>query len=195
MMIEPVQLEGVRVTLMPMKEEHAEALFRARQDPQIQALPFWPQFATVEKMLNYIRAAYDEREAGIALPFVIWDKQYSEIVGTTRLCHITPVHRTLEIGFTWHHSKVWRTRVNTECKYLLLKHSFEQLGCVRVQLQTDLRNLRSQAAIERLGAKKEGVLRNHRILHDGYKRDSVIFSIIDEEWPQVKTRLENFLSR
>jgi len=114
-------------------------------------------------------------------------------VGSTRFLNISIQNRNLEIGSTWLSPTVWRTRINTECKYLLLKHCFETLGTIRVQLKTDSRNVRSQRSIERLGAVKEGVLRNHMIMPDGYLRDSVVYSIIDKEWVQVKNKLESML--
>jgi RimJ/RimL family protein N-acetyltransferase len=117
------------------------------------------------------------------------------VAGATRYLNIVPQDRGLEIGGTWYGPEFQRTVVNTECKYLLLSHAFERLGCIRVQLKTDLRNERSQRAIERIGAVKEGVLRNHMILPDGRIRHSVFYSILDTEWPEVKNRLEGMLER
>jgi RimJ/RimL family protein N-acetyltransferase len=127
------------------------------------------------------------------IPFVIIDKESQKIVGSTRFYDISVPNKGLEIGSTWLTPAMWRTSVNTECKYLLLKHCFETIGTIRVQFKTDSRNIRSQRAIERLGAVKEGVLRNHMILPDDYVRDSVYYSIIDREWPVVKLRLERFI--
>lgn len=124
---------------------------------------------------------------------MIIDQATNQVVGSTRFLDISSQHRQLEIGSTWLTPSVWRTRMNTECKYLLLKHCFEVLETIRVQIKTDRRNVQSQRAIERLGAVKEGVLRRHRILPDGYVRDTVYYSVIDEEWPAVKARLEAFL--
>ena len=115
------------------------------------------------------------------------------VAGATRYLNMAPEHRGLEIGGTWYGADFQRTAVNTECKYLLLEYAFETLGCIRVQLKTDERNLRSQRAIERIGAKYEGILRNHMILPDGGYRDSVFYSIIDSEWPGVKKSLEEKL--
>ncbi|GAB4422621.1 MAG: GNAT family protein [Anaerolineales bacterium] len=129
------------------------------------------------------------------LPFTVIHLETGQVAGATRYLNIVPEHRGLEIGGTWYGAKFRRTAVNTECKYLLLRHAFETLGCIRVQLKTDQRNLRSQKAIERIGAKQEGVLRNHMILPDGRYRNSVFYSIIDTEWPQVKRSLGAMLAR
>jgi len=115
------------------------------------------------------------------------------VAGATRYMNIMPNDRGLEIGGTWYGPEFQRTVVNTECKYLLLSHAFETLGCIRVQLKTDLRNQRSQKAIERIGAVKEGVLRNHMILPNGHYRHSVYYSILDTEWPEVKRRIEGMI--
>ena len=125
--------------------------------------------------------------------FTIIDKETNRPVGSTRYMDITLPNRGLEIGWTWLTPSVWRTRMNTECKYLLLKHGFEELNLLRIQLKTDSRNLRSQRAMERLGAVREGVLRRHRLLSDGYQRDTVYYSILAEEWAGVKARLERSL--
>jgi RimJ/RimL family protein N-acetyltransferase len=117
------------------------------------------------------------------------------VAGATRYLNIVPNDRGLEVGGTWYGIDFQRTVVNTECKYLLFTHAFEVLKCIRLQIKTDLRNVRSQKAIERIGAKKEGILRNHMILSDGRYRDSVFYSVIDSEWPDVKKRLEEMLGR
>ncbi len=148
---------------------------------------------SLQDMSLFVQNALDEQSAGTALPFAIEDRQNGRLVGSTRLFDFAAAHRGVEIGATWLCPRVWRTRVNSECKYLLLSHCFETLNLLRVQFKTDGRNARSQAAIERLGAKREGVLRAHRILHDGFVRDSVMYSILDREWPEVKKRLEERL--
>ena len=150
---------------------------------------------TLERLSHSLESALAEQFAGTCQPYTIVDRATNRLVGSTRLFDIAPAHRRGEIGHTWLTPSVWRTRINTECKYLLLRHAFETLGMIRVQLKTDLRNTRSQAAIERLGALKEGVLRNHVILPDGYIRHSVMYSITDAEWPSVKMKLEGFLSQ
>ncbi len=148
---------------------------------------------TLADMERFVADALKQKAAGHEIPFVIEDTENNRLVGSTRYCDIQPAHRNLEIGWTWLTPDVWRTRVNTECKFLLLRHAFETLGAVRVCLKTDNRNVRSQQAIERLGGVREGVLRRHRILPDGFIRDSVYFSIVDAEWPAVKDRLEMLL--
>lgn len=129
------------------------------------------------------------------MPWATRSKADNRIIGSTRFADIQTSHRTLEIGWTWLTPAVQRTALNTECKYLLLRHAFESLGALRVQLKTDQRNETSQRAIERLGAVREGILRKHRIVRDNYQRDSVMYSITDDEWPAVKAGLEAKLSR
>jgi RimJ/RimL family protein N-acetyltransferase len=191
--VQPVILTGKRVQLVPMMEEHIEGLYEAGRFPEI-----WTYMTkavqSFEDMRNWVTEALTEKEKGTELPFTVIDLETNRIVGSTRFLNISPANRNLEIGWTWYTPAVWRTCVNTECKYLLLKHSFETLHTIRVQLKTDSRNLRSQQAIQRIGGILEGILRNDRILHDGYVRSSVYFSILAEEWPEVKKRLERFLA-
>lgn len=148
---------------------------------------------SIEDMKCLVDGALQAKVQGTEFPFVIYDNDSGKVVGSTRFLDISIPNRSLEIGWTWLSPTVWRTSINTECKYLLLKHCFETLGTIRVQIKTDGRNLRSQQAIERLGAVKEGVLRRHRIMYDGYVRDSVYYSVIDEEWLFVKDRVESML--
>ncbi len=187
----PPNLEGTRVSLLPLHESHIPGLIEAAKDPAIWS--FMTPLLDPAEVHKFVYQALNEQEAGQGIPFSVYDKATDTIVGSTRLFDISISHRNMEIGHTWYNSSVWRTRVNTECKYLLLRYCFESLSLLRVQLKTDLRNERSQAAIARLGAQKEGILRQHRVLHDGYVRDTVMFSILDKEWPQVKQRLEGFL--
>lgn len=193
MKIAPVRLEGRHACLIPLERGHAPTLFAVGGGPEV-----WRYMPSKVESEGDMRAWVDEalaaRDAGAELPFAITDAT-GRIVGSTRLLDISVPHRGLEIGGTWLAPEVWRTAVNTECKYLLLRHCFQTLGAIRVQFKTDSRNVRSQRALERLGAVKEGVLRHHRILPDGYLRDSVYYSILAGEWPDVKTRLEGFLSR
>lgn len=188
---QPIILEGTRVALLPMQESHIPGLTEAADDPRIWA--YMTPLPTSTEVEKFVRQALDEQKAGLGIPYSVYDKHSDTFVGSTRLFDISVPNRNLEIGHTWYNPLVWRTRVNTECKYLLLRHCFESLELIRVQIKTDLRNERSQAAIARLGALKEGILRQHRVLHDGYIRDTVYFSIIDTEWPGVKQRLEGFL--
>jgi RimJ/RimL family protein N-acetyltransferase len=147
----------------------------------------------VDDMRGWVSDILSRSEKGTDLPFVAIHLATGRMAGATRYLNIMPHDRGLEVGGTWYGLEFQRTAVNTECKYLLFKHAFETLGCIRVQLKTDLRNERSQRAIERIGAVKEGVLRNHMILPDGRIRHSVFYSILDAEWEGVKKRLEEML--
>ncbi|UJF32126.1 GNAT family N-acetyltransferase [Paenibacillus hexagrammi] len=193
MELKPTTLQGERVALIPMNASHIDGLAEAAHDPAI--------WGYMKPLLNraeveaFVRLALEEQQAGLSLPFSVYDKQTEQWIGSTRLHDYSASNRHLEIGHTWYHPSVWRTRVNTECKYLLLRHCFETLDLIRVQIKTDLRNVRSQEAIARLGAQREGILRQHRILHDGYIRDTVMFSILDSEWHSVRNRLEGFLNK
>lgn len=191
--VSPVRLTGDRAELVPLETAHAAALFESGRSPEIWAyMPMW--VATADDMARLVREALEAQTQGREVPFVVRDRAAAgRVVGSTRFLEITPVHRSIEIGWTWLSPGVWRTPINTECKYLLLGHCFETLAMIRVQLKTDLRNVQSQRAIERLGAVREGVLRHHRIMPDGYFRDTVYYSILAEEWPQVKARLEGLL--
>jgi RimJ/RimL family protein N-acetyltransferase len=144
-------------------------------------------------MENWVRDMLQRAESGNDLPFAVIHLATGKAVGATRYLEIRPQHRGLEIGGTWYGLEYQRTGVNTECKYLLLKHAFETLGCVRVQFKSDSRNEKSIAAIKRIGAKPEGILRNHMILPDGTLRHSAYFSILDSEWSEVKKLLEEKL--
>jgi len=191
--IAPGTLEGRRVRLEPLERSHADQLWEAGKYEQI-----WTYMSTAfhkrEDVDKYLEAALAAREAGTEYPFAIIDKANGQVIGSTRLGNISHRDRGLEIGWTWLTPAVWKTAVNTECKWLLLRYCFEQLGCIRVQLKTDSRNLNSQRAIERIGGVREGVLRNHMIVRDGYMRDSVFFSILDREWPDVDRKLQSMLT-
>jgi RimJ/RimL family protein N-acetyltransferase len=141
-------------------------------------------------MLAYIQLALNEQQRGVSLPFAIVEKATSRPIGSTRYGNIDRTHHRLEIGWTWVAGPWQRTPINTEAKYLLLRHAFESLGCIRVELKTDSLNERSRAAILRIGAREEGVFRNHMITETGRIRHTVYFSIIDSEWPAVRARLE-----
>ena len=146
-------------------------------------------------MRGWVQDILSRAEKGTDLPFAAVHLESGRAAGAMRYMNIMPNDRGLEIGGTWYGAEFQRTVVNTECKYLLLRHAFESLGCIRVQLKTDLRNERSQKAIERIGAIREGILRNHMILPDGHIRHSVFYSILDSEWPEVKKRLEELMER
>ena len=190
----PAQLTllGGVVELEPLEARFAPELLDAAADGRL-----WELKVTVvpgpSSIESYVASALEARSSGRAWPFVIRRRSDGKIVGSTRYWKIDRQHRKLEIGHTWIAASVQRSAVNTECKYLLLRHAFEVLGCVRVQFTTDELNERSRAAIARLGAQQEGILRNERIMPDGRRRNSVRFSIIDSEWPDVKARLERKL--
>jgi RimJ/RimL family protein N-acetyltransferase len=185
-----IVLVGERVRLEPLEARHAEGLFEAGRDERIwEHLPDGP-LLEVADAAGYIRRALDAARSGAEIPFAILAGS-GRVAGSTRYLDIRPRDRALEIGWTWLSPEYQRTAVNTECKYLLLECAFERLGAVRVQLKTDERNLRSQRAIQRLGAVREGVLRKHAIRpRDGYIRNSVMYSIVDDEWPALKKRLQ-----
>ncbi len=194
MEVTAVTLDGEHVRLEPLLASHEEALVAAAADGEL-----WNSTVTVvptlDTMASYISEALDAYAQGRELPFVIIQKSTGRIVGTTRFYFIEREYRTSEIGYTWLAASVQRSEVNTESKLLLLKHAFEHWGCIRVALITDVLNQQSQRAILRLGAKQEGILRNHMLMPDGRYRESVLFSIIESEWPEVKARLEAKLAR
>lgn len=193
MKLDPVTLEGRHVRLVPMTREHVPALWRAGSDPELWRLTM-AQVASEDDMRRYVEAALAAQAKGTALPFVTTDATTGQVVGSTRFGSIEAVHRRVEIGWTWIARPWQRTVVNTEAKYLMLRHAFESLGCVRVELKTDVLNARSRAAILRIGAREEGVLRKHQITEGGRVRDTVFFSVIDDEWPAVRARLEQMLA-
>ena len=191
----PVVLTGKYVRLEPMTEAHIPGLAEIGVGQGFWDFMLYGNMNTEGDMANWVRDILSRAEKGTDLPFAVVHLASGRVAGATRYLNITPEHRGLEIGGTWYGLEFQRTAVNTECKYLLLQYAFETLRCIRVQFKTDLRNERSQRAIERIGAKREGVLRNHMILPDGRVRDSVFFSILDAEWPQVKIELEGMLYR
>ncbi|HLS47466.1 MAG TPA: GNAT family N-acetyltransferase [Gemmatimonadales bacterium] len=190
--LRPVTLEGKVVRLEPLGPEHEPALLAVAQDERIWRYTIHDP-RTPEAMRAYVGSALSDRDRGEALPFVVFLRETGEIIGATRFHAISAPNRGLEIGFTWYAPRFWRTRVNTECKYLLLSYAFDRLGCIRVELKTDSRNDRSRNAILRLGAVEEGTLRSKVIMRDGHRRNAIYFSILDHEWPGVKQRLEGLL--
>ncbi len=190
MKIETVTLTGKTVRLEPLSEAHVPSLAKVALDERIWRYMRYGRVDTVEQLRDWVGEILELQAQGTDLPFAVIDQASGEAIGCTRYLNIDHQNRSLEIGGTWYGLEYQGTLVNTECKYLLLKHAFEALECVRVWLKTDARNLRSQRAIEKLGAVKEGVLRNHMILPDGYIRDSIVYSLLPEEWPQVKQNLE-----
>lgn len=189
----PVTLKGRWLTLEPIDTHHAPGLFDAMQDEDVCRYLAWPPPKAVDETLALIREAREAMSRGQTVVYAqIWNAT-GRAVGSTRLLDVRPADRQVEIGATFLAREYWRTPANTESKYLFLRYCFETLGCVRVTLKTDGRNVRSQEAIARLGAAREGTLRRHMNIR-GYQRDTVYFSILDEEWPAVRARLETRLS-
>jgi len=189
--LDRVTLDGRFVRLEPLEERHRELVRPAAQHPEI----FTVTTSALGPLFDpYIDNALKRSASGPELAFVVWHKAMDRPVGMTRYLNIEEPHRKLEIGSTWYEPSVWAGAVNPECKLLLMRHAFEALGFNRVEYKTDLRNARSRAAILKLGAKQEGILRKHMIMADGHVRDSVYFSVIDEEWPGVKAGLEKRLA-
>jgi len=195
MEVKLVVLTGQHVRLEPLTEEHVPGLAEIGVGQTFWDFMLYGNINIVDDMRNWVQDILARTEKGTDLPFVAIHLASGRVAGATRYLNILPKDRGLEIGGTWYGPEFQRTPVNTECKYLLLRHAFETLGCIRVQLKTDLRNERSQKAIERIGAVKEGVLRNHMILPDGRFRHSAFYSILDTEWPEVKKKLEEMMNR
>ena len=192
--LSPLRLEGQHVTLEPLQAEHAAELWSAGHDALIWR---WsPSPITDEAgMRAYVAEALAMQSAGTALPFVTRLRHSGALIGSTRYCAIEPAHKRLEIGWTWLAPSVQRTPVNTECKFLLLRHAFETLGMNRVELKTDALNDKSRAAMLRIGCTQEGIFRRHMVTSSGRIRDTVYLSIVREEWPQVSARLQQMLAR
>jgi RimJ/RimL family protein N-acetyltransferase len=191
--IGPVTLSGLRALLVPLEPEHLEGLAAAGAAPEIWAHFPW-RLDTREAMQAHIERLLRERAEGNSLPFTIVDFETGLVAGSTRFHTISRENRSLEVGTTWLTPSVWRTRINTEAKYLMLRHAFEEWDVIRAQIKTNVSNLRSQAAIERIGFIREGILRQHWILPDGTVRDSVLYSMLAPEWPPAKHRLESRLA-
>jgi RimJ/RimL family protein N-acetyltransferase len=194
MTIQPVTLEGRHIRLEPLLLAHLDALCEVGLDEDLwRWIPV--QVRTGDEMRGYIETALKELAAGSSLPFATVERASGRAIGSTRFMNIDRAHRRVEIGSTWIGKPWQRTAVNTEAKYLMLRHAFETLGCIRVELKTDSLNQRSRNAILRLGAKEEGIFRNHMICSTGRIRHTVYFSIIDSEWADVKASLERKLSQ
>ncbi|MTH53622.1 GNAT family N-acetyltransferase [Bacillus mangrovi] len=181
-------IKGESVTLIPLEAEHADQLF-AISDPDV-----WTYMlggiSTAKEMKRKLEGQIQKRADGKALPFAVTLNETGELAGTTSLYELDFSQRSCELGATWYGKRFAGTYVNSECKFLLLRYCFETLNVIRVQLKTDERNVRSQKAIERIGAKKEGILRKERILESGHIRNAVLYSIVDDEWPAVKAHLQ-----
>lgn len=195
MKVEPLTLTGNSVCLVPLSLEHTADLWAAGQDESIWKYMRYGLVDSQEKMRIFIEDLLALQARGTDLPFTVIQHAGGKAIGMTRYLEIDPPNRALEIGGTWYGVEYQRTAVNTECKFMLLRHAFEDLDCVRVQFKADQRNLRSQQALERIGAVREGVLRDHMVLPDGTLRSSAYFSILAAEWPAVKQRLIEKMDR
>ena len=184
----PTTLESKHLRLLPLSLEFKEGLLNAAKDGELWKL-WYTSVPSAESIDQYIATALQQQQDKASLPFVIVDKTTDSIIGSTRYCNIDSSNRRLEIGYTWYAKSFQRTGVNTECKHLLLQHAFEVYQVIAVEFKTHWFNYRSRNAIQRLGAKQDGVLRNHRIDKDGCIRDTVVFSIIASEWKTVKKSL------
>ncbi|HLB48982.1 MAG TPA: GNAT family protein [Anaerolineales bacterium] len=188
-------LAGRFVRLEPLSLDHVSALWPAGNEPEIWTYMPYATIDSPDKMRAWVEEMLRRQAKGNDLPFAIVDIASGQAGGATRYMTIERTHRSLEIGGTWLGKAFRGTAANTESKYLLLRHAFEVLSCVRVQFRTDLRNERSQRALERLGAVREAVLRKYTIMPDGYQRSSVFYSVIDDEWPATNVRLEEMLAK
>jgi N-acetyltransferase len=192
--IAPVTLQGRHVTVEPLGAAHLDAVRAAANDGELWRL-WYTSVPAPERTSAWLAAALDMREKQGAMPFVVRDNTDGSLVGSTRYFNVDAVNRRLEIGHTWYAKRAQRTAINTECKLLLLTHAFETLRCIGVEFRTHWFNHASRTAIARLGAKQDGVLRNHQLMPDGSRRDTVVFSIVDGEWLAVKAHLRFLLDR
>jgi N-acetyltransferase len=192
--IAPVTLQGRHVTVEPLGAAHLDAVRAAANDGELWRL-WYTSVPAPERTSAWLAAALEMREKQGAMPFVVRDNTDGSLVGSTRYFNVDAVNRRLEIGHTWYAKRAQRTAINTECKLLLLTHAFETLRCIGVEFRTHWFNHASRTAIARLGAKQDGVLRNHQLMPDGSRRDTVVFSIVDGEWLAVKAHLRFLLDR
>jgi RimJ/RimL family protein N-acetyltransferase len=188
MRIEPVTLEGRHVRLEPLDDTHFKGLCAIAFDEALWQLQVTPM-RDREDLRQYVAIARADQLRGSALPFATIDRSSGQVIGSTRFANIERTHRRVEIGWTWIARPWQRTAANTEAKLLMLTHAFERWGCIRVELKTDVLNEQSRRAIRRIGAKEEGILRSHMQAWNGRRRDSVYFSILDHEWPEVRAGL------
>lgn len=194
MKIEPVVLEGAHVRLEPLTPAHIDRLLEVALAPDLWRFTL-NDVRNREDLARYVDTAMKARDAGRALPFATIERASGRAIGSTRFGNIETAHRRVEIGWTWIGPAWQRTAINTEAKYLMMRHAFESWGCIRVELKTSALNDKSRRAILRIGAKEEGTLRRHGLNEQGVPRDTVYFSVIEEEWPAVKARLEEMLHR
>src|SRR5579862_2502042 len=189
MKLEPVTLEGRGVRLEPLAASHHAALCEVGLDAELwRLIPY--RASTPDEMRSYISSALEAQAARTALPFATVERASGRVIGSTRFMNIDAANRRVEIGSTWIAAPWQRSAINTEAKYLMLRHAFETLGCIRVELKTDALNQKSRSAILRIGAREEGTLRQHMVTWSGRLRDTVYYSILDSEWPAVKANLE-----
>jgi len=189
-----ITLSGQHVTLEPLQQSHLNDIQSAAADGELWKL-FFTSVPAPEKAQDWLNLALEMQAQQKALPFAVRENASGNIVGATRFCNIDHPNQRVEIGYTWYSTSVQRSAVNTECKLLLLSHAFEVWNCIAVEFRTDWFNRRSQAAIELLGAKRDGVLRNHTILPDGRIRDTVVYSVLQNEWAGVKKNLQYMQSK
>ncbi len=192
--IEPVTLSGPLVTIEPLLREHETELLEAAKDGELWNL-WYTTIATPDGVLSYIDNALKQRDKQHAMPFVVRLKSDGRVVGSTRYMNVDPLSKRVEIGGTWYSQGVQRSGINTECKHLMLKHAFEQLNCIAVEFRTHILNTQSRRAIERLGAKLDGILRNHQRTPNGTLRDTCVYSIIESEWPTINAHLRWQMSK
>ena len=190
--IEPITLQGEHAMLEPLGNEHLDGIRAAAADGELWRL-WYTSVPAPDATAQWLATALDMRNGQGAMPFAVRDNASGEIVGSTRYFNIDAASRRLEIGHTWYAQRAQRTGINTECKLLLLTHAFETLSCIAVEFRTHWFNQISRAAIARLGAKQDGVLRNHQLMPDGSRRDTVVFSIVDGDWPSAKRHLRFLL--
>jgi RimJ/RimL family protein N-acetyltransferase len=190
MWITPITLTGNLLILQPIALEHEQGLIAAACDGKLWDLWF-TSIPTPEHTHDYINAVLAQQQAGLSLGFAVIDQASGQLLGSTRFCNIDAKNRRVEIGYTWYRKSAQRTGVNTECKLLLLQHAFENLQAIAVEFRSHTKNHASRAAITRLGAKQDGILRQHQILSDGSYRDTVVFSILDSEWPIIKHEIQS----
>lgn len=186
--LEPMEMVGTVALLRPMQASDREALVAAAADGELWKL-WYTGVPSAESIDSYLATAFAQQEAGESVPFCVVEQATGKVIGSTRYCNIEPAHRRAEIGYTWMAKSFQRTSVNSECKYLLLRHAFEQCDAIAMEFRTHCMNRGSRRAIERLGAKLDGVLRNHRVEPDGAFRDTAVYSIVREEWPAVRNGL------
>jgi N-acetyltransferase len=191
--LQKVVLEGYSVRLAPVDYSHLDQLSLWAVEEEIWGYMTFARLVSRDELQAWIDTAMDANERGIEMNFAIIDESSQSAVGTTSFCRVVPEHKRLEVGKTWLGAAYRRTHINTAAKYLLLNHAFETLLTNRVELNTDARNVRSQRAIERLGAVRDGVLRCHTIMRDGFVRDTVNYSFTMNDWPATKIRLRNLL--